>query len=268
VTTILGGENYSPDLVSAIAAATEAAAEASRPWLGRGDKVAADGAAVAAMRAKLAEAPFDGVVVVGEGEKDNAPMLAKGERLGTGGPAVDIAVDPLDGTSLVARGETGAICVLALAPRGTLLDPGDSFYLEKLVTTVPGLDLSNPVQRNILLLAKSLGKPPSDLVIVLLDKPRHAKLQKRIEGTGATVRLVGEGDVSAAVLAATPGSGVDALIGVGGSPEGVIAACAVRALGGFMQGILAEQSGAVRGRVLELDDLVRSDRVLFVSSEV
>jgi fructose-1,6-bisphosphatase II len=278
-TTVLGGIDYPPEVIAALARATEHAAAAARGWLGRGDKNAADGAAVAAMRAVLAQAPLDGVVVIGEGEKDAAPMLANGEQLGSGGFRLDIAVDPLDGTRLVAAGLPGSVAVIAAAPRGTMFDPGGIFYMDKLICGGVGrgvVDLGTPVPENLRALAAATRRRVADLVVVVLDKPRHVRLIEDIRSTGALVRLVGEGDVAAAVDAA---SGMtDLMLGIGGTPEGVIAACAVRALGGFMQGRLAPQTPAEAAaaanaghdpkRVLELDDLVGSDAVLFVSTEV
>jgi fructose-1,6-bisphosphatase II len=278
-TTVLGGVGYARELVAALTRATQDAAEASREWFGRGDKDAADGAAVAAMRAALLDAPFDGTVVIGEGEKDAAPMLANGERLGRGGAAYDIAVDPLDGTRLVAVGAPGSIAVIALAPRDTMFDPVDVFYMDKLICAGVGrgvVDLSRSVTDNLTALAAASDKSVAELVVVVLDKPRHAQLVADIRSAGATVRLVAEGDVAAAVSAAS--GEIDLVLGIGGTPEGVIAACAVRALGGFMQGRLAPQTpdqvraardaGHDLDRVLELEDLVSSGAVLFVSTEV
>jgi fructose-1,6-bisphosphatase II len=279
VTTVLGGDGYAPELVAALARATEGAAAAAREWLGAGDKNAADAAAVAAMRAVLADAPFGGTIVIGEGEKDAAPMLANGERLGAGGVAYDIAVDPLDGTRLVAEGLPGSIAVIALAPRGAMFDPVDVFYMDKLICAGVGrgiVDLRNSVADNLAALAAATSRTIEELVVVVLDKPRHAALVADVRAVGATVRLVGEGDVSAAVAAAS--GTIDLVLGVGGTPEGIIAACAVRALGGFMQGRLApqtpEQTSSARAaghdleRVFELEDLVNSDEVLFVMTEV
>ena len=278
-TTVLGGDGYPPDLVAALTRATEGAAAAARAWLGRGDKDAADGAAVAAMRTALIDAPFDGTVVIGEGEKDAAPMLANGERLGAGGTEYDIAVDPLDGTRLVAEGIPGSIAVIALAPRGTMFDPIGVFYMDKLICAAVGrgvVDIRRPVADNLAALAAASGREVSELVVIVLDKPRHVELIAEIRKAGATVTLAGEGDVSAAVSAAS--GAVDLVLGVGGTPEGIIAACAVRALDGFMQVRLAPQSPeqnllALAGghdleRVLELDDLVASDSALFVSTAV
>ena len=278
-TTVLGGEGYSTDVVAALARATAGAAGAARGWHGRGQKDAADAAAVTAMRAVLADAPFDGTVVIGEGEKDEAPMLANGERLGAGGPAYDIAVDPLDGTRLVAEGVPGSIAVIALAPRGTMFDPAGVFYMDKLICGGAGrgvVDIRLPVADNLVAFAAATARGVSDLNVVVLDKPRHVQLIADIRATGATVRLVAEGDVSWAVAAAS--GEVDFVLGVGGTPEGIIAACAVRALGGFMQGRLAPQTAAeftgarAAGhdveRILEVGDLVASDSVLFVSTNV
>jgi fructose-1,6-bisphosphatase II len=276
-TTVLGGAGYPPELVAALTRATEGAATAAREWAGKGDKDAADGAAVAAMRAILVDAPFDGTVVIGEGEKDAAPMLANGERLGNGGTEYDVAVDPLDGTRLVAEGLPGSIAVIALAPRGAMFDPVDVFYMDKLICAGVGrgvVDIRMPVAENLRALAAATNRPVNDLVVVVLDKPRHGALIASIRAAGATARLVGEGDVATAVSAAT--GEVDLVLGVGGTPEGIVAACAVRALGGFMQGRLAPQTleqtdaalaaGHELGRVFELDDLVAGDSVLFVST--
>jgi len=281
-TTVVGARNYPADLVAAIVQATEAAASACRPLVGSGDKNAADELAVAAMRDALGRAPFDGTVVIGEGEKDEAPMLANGERLGTGsGPACDVAVDPLDGTRLAAENLPGAVAVIALAPRGSMFDPRDVFYMQKLIAGAAGVGvldvLASPTQ-NATRLAGALGTPIDELVVGVLDKPRHASLVAELRGLGVRVHLVGEGDVSIAIAAATPGSGIDAVMGTGGTPEGIIAACAVRSLGGFMQGRLDPQSESQRAaavaaghdldRVFTLDELVASDRVLFVSTPV
>jgi fructose-1,6-bisphosphatase II len=279
MTTVLGGAGYSPELIARLVEATEAAAAASRHWSGRHDKDAADSAAVAAMRAVLGAAPFNGTVVIGEGEKDAAPMLANGERLGVGGSAYDIAVDPLDGTRLVADGLPGAIAVIALAPRGTMFDPVEVFYMDKLICSSAGrgvVNIRTPVADNLAAFAAATGRAVSNLVVMVLDKPRHTQLVAQIRASGATVRLVAEGDVAAAVSAAS--GEIDLVLGIGGTPEGIVAACAVRALGGFMQARLAPQTpdqstaalaaGHDLDRVLELDDLVNSDDVLFVMTEV
>jgi fructose-1,6-bisphosphatase II len=253
------GSGHPPELVAALGDAVSAAAAAARDWVGRGDKHAADAAAVAAMRSVLRNAPFDGTVVIGEGEKDAAPMLANGERLGDGsGLAYDVAVDPLDGTRLVAEGIPGSICVIAIAPAGTMLDPGREFYMHKAVTHVPGVDLTAPPAALVAALAARLGRPPH---VVVLDKPRHGDLVASLRGAGAAVSLVGEGDIAAGVAAATRGSGVDLALGTGGTPEGVITACAVRAVGGFM-------AGRIGGHAVTAEDLVRSPRTLYVAASV
>jgi fructose-1,6-bisphosphatase II len=281
-TTVVGAHNYPADLVAAVVRATEAAASACRPLVGSGDKNGADELAVAAMRDALGLAPFDGTVVIGEGEKDEAPMLANGEQLGTGqGPVCDVAVDPLDGTRLAAENLPGAVAVIALAPRGSMFDPRDVFYMKKLICSAAGigvLDVAASATHNATRLAQALGKPIDELVVGVLDKPRHASLVAELRALGVRVHLVGEGDVSIAIAAATPGSGIDAVMGTGGTPEGIIAACAVRSLGGFMQGRMAPQSASQRAaaiaaghdldRVFTLDELVSSDRVLFVSTPV
>lgn len=277
--TVLGQDKFSPGLVASLGEATEAAATASRAWFGRGDKNAADRAAVEAMRGVLAGAAFSGTVVIGEGEKDAAPMLANGELLGNGGVEYDIAVDPLDGTRLVAEGLPGSICVIALAPRGTMFVPTDAFYMDKLICGAVGrgvVDLRRSVAENLAALARAKRVDVGELTVVVLDKPRHAQLSTDILSVGANLRLVGEGDVAAAVQAAA--GEVDLVLGIGGTPEGIVAACAVKALGGFMQGRLAPQSseeatratraGHDLGRILELDDLVNSDEVLFVMASV
>lgn len=279
---LIASPAYSAELQEAVVASVGAAAEAARSWYGRGDKLAADAASVAAMRTVLAEAPFDGVVVIGEGEKDDAPMLANGEHLGrAGSPSCDVAVDPLDGTRLTAEGIPGSVCVIALAPRGTMLDPRDVFYMDKLVCSAAGsgsVSLDLPPAENARRLALALGKPVSDLVVAVLDKPRHAGLVESLKEAGVALELRGEGDVSVAIEAADPSGRIDLVLGIGGTPEGVVAACAVRALGGVMEGRLAPQTASERSnalaaghdldRLLTLDDLVASDDVLFAGCAV
>lgn len=291
--TVLGAANFDQTLVDAIVRSTDAAAAASAPLIGNGDKNGIDEAAVAAMRAVLLTAPFAGTVVIGEGEKDDAPMLANGEQLGLGfAPGLteeersafaecDIAVDPLDGTRLAAEALSGAVCVIAIAPRGTLFDPRDVFYMHKLIAgpeAVGVLDLELSATANVKRLADATARSVGELTVAVLDKPRHTAVIAELRAAGARVHLVGEGDIGTAILAAAPGSAIDIAMGVGGTPEGVIAACAVRALGGFMQGRLAPQdeqqmamaiaAGHDLTRVLTLDDLVSSDRVLFASAPV
>jgi fructose-1,6-bisphosphatase II len=279
---VIGGAGHSLELVAAVRASTVAAALAARAWVGRGDKNAADEASVAAMRAVLQSAPFAGTVVIGEGEKDAAPMLANGERLGTGdGPEYDIAVDPLDGTRLAAENLPGAVSVIALAPRGTMFDPVDTFYMHKLISDATGLgvlSLSLSPTENVTALAAARAIDVAELVVAVLDKPRHAPLIAELTAAGVRVLLKPEGDVSTAIAAATPGSGIDLVMGIGGTPEGIIAACAVRALGGFIEGRLAPQSPEERAaataaghdlaRILGAADLVGSSRVLFASANV
>jgi fructose-1,6-bisphosphatase II len=281
-TTIIGADGWPAGLVEAVRASTEAAARAAWPWVGRGDKNAADEAAVAAMRSILITAPFSGTVVIGEGEKDAAPMLANGERLGTGvGPECDIAVDPLDGTRLAAMALPGAVSVIALAPRGTMFDPAGVFYMEKLISGAVGrgaLDLRASATTNLRSFAAASGVAETAVTVAVLDKPRHVALIRELEAAGARVILTAEGDVSTAIAAATPGSPIDLVMGIGGTPEGIIAACAVRALGGVMLGRMAPQSeaegnsaraaGRDLSRVFDAADLVTSDRVLFASSPV
>jgi fructose-1,6-bisphosphatase II len=264
---------------------TESAALAAGHWMGRGQKEAGDGAAVEAMRLILSTVDMEGLVVIGEGAKDEAPMLFDGEQIGNGfGPAVDVAVDPVEGTSLLAYGRPDAISVVGVAPRGSMWSPGPAFYMNKLVVgrearaaLHPRL-LSAPVAETLFVIAAALGKPLRDLTVFVLDKPRHQKLIAEIRETGARVLLRTDGDVAGALMAAMPHSGVDVLMGIGGTPEGVIAACAVRALGGAMLGQLAPQSpreceavesaGLDLERVLTEIDLVRSDDVFFAATGI
>ncbi|MCA1943324.1 MAG: class II fructose-bisphosphatase [Yonghaparkia sp.] len=262
--------------------ATEAAAIRSAPFIGKGDKLAADGAAVDAMRKFLGTVNFTGVVVIGEGEKDNAPMLFNGEQVGTGnGPMCDIAVDPIDGTSLTAAGRSHAISMIAVADRGTMLDASSVFYMEKMVAGHEGigvLDIRQPIAENIRALAAAKGKPVEDLRVAVLDRPRHEQLIADIRATGAGTRLILDGDVAAGINAARHDSRIDLAVGIGGSPEGVATACAVKALGGFIQGRLAPGSDAERERgaaaglkfdhVYEANELVSSDNTFFVATGV
>ena len=264
---------------------TEAAALAAARWAGRGDKEAGDGAAVQAMRRMLATADFDGVVVIGEGAKDQAPMLYDGETVGSGrGRRVDVAVDPVEGTTLLARGAPDAIAVLGVAPRGSMWSPGPAFYMDKLVVGAGARDALHPdlmdarVPVVLDAVADALRKPLRDLTVFVLDKPRHQARIAAIRATGARVMLRTDGDVAGALIAAREGSGVDLLVGIGGTPEGVIAACAVQALGGAMLARVAPQSAeeaeAVRAagmdaaRVLTADELVASDDVFFAATGI
>ncbi|WP_028573028.1 class II fructose-bisphosphatase [Desulfonatronum lacustre] len=265
-----------------LARVTEAAALASSRWLGKGDKERGDYAAVEAMRLSFSAIDIDGVVVIGEGEKDEAPMLYNGEKLGTGnGPEVDVAVDPVEGTRLLAYGRPNAIAVVALAPRGTLYDPGPAFYMKKMAVPHEAkyqVDIKAPVAENLRRVAKALGKSVDDLSVFILDKPRHVKLIKEIREAGARIQLHTDGDVAGALMATTPGGEVDMMIGTGGTPEGVLAAVAIRIMGGEMQCMLDPQSDDERraveengynvNRVLTVDDLVRSDDVFFAATGI
>jgi fructose-1,6-bisphosphatase II len=258
---------------------TEAAALACAPYMGRGDKHAADAAATDAMRAVLARVDMDGVVVIGEGEKDEAPQLYNGERVGTGeGPALDLAVDPLEGTRLLAGGRTNAVAVIAAAPRGSLWNPGPSFYMDKLVVGAQArdaIDLELSPTENLHRIAEALGRPVQSLTVFVLDKPRHTSLIQEIRGAGARVSLHTDGDVMGALLAVVPETGVDVLMGTGGTPEGVIAAVAVKAMGGGMQGrrdpqlagereaLAAAGAGMEMDRILGLEDLVAGKDAFF-----
>ncbi len=261
---------------------TEAAAVSAARWSGRGDKNAADGAAVDAMRFVLGAVQMDGIVVIGEGEKDEAPMLYNGERIGDGQPPeVDIAVDPVDGTSLTAQGRNGALSVIALAPRGTMFNPGPCFYMMKIAVGPRGrgaVDVNASPTDNLKELAKRLKKPIQELGVVVLDRPRHDDLVLEIRETGARVLSISDGDVAGAIATGWPNSGADILMGIGGTPEGVIAAAALKGLGGEIQGVLharnpeerqaAEAQGYDFTRVLTTDDLVASDNCFFSATAI
>ena len=250
---------------------TETAALAAAPWVGRGDKDLADGAAVAAMRAMINTVDMNGVVVIGEGEKDNAPMLHNGEHVGNGdGPSCDVAVDPIDGTSLTAQGMDGAISVIAVAPRGTMFDPQDSFYMNKLVTgpaAAHAIDIKASVAENISAVARAKNLAISDVTVVLLNRPRHAELIAEIRQAGARIRLIQDGDVAAAIETALPDSGVDLLMGIGGTPEGVITAAAMICLGGSIQGQL-HLNGVNDSRILTTKDLCNSEDVFIAATGI
>ncbi|MFF3254538.1 class II fructose-bisphosphatase [Actinacidiphila glaucinigra] len=261
---------------------TEAAAMAAGRWVGRGDKNGADGAAVKAMRTLVSTVSMNGVVVIGEGEKDEAPMLFNGERIGDGnGAECDIAVDPIDGTTLTAKGMPNAIAVLAAADRGTMYDPSAVFYMDKLVTgpeAADYVDITAPPSVNIRRVAKAKGSAPEDVTVVILDRPRHEGIVKEVRETGARIKFISDGDVAGAIMAVREGTGVDMLMGVGGTPEGIIAACAIKCLGGTIQGMLwpkdeAEKRRALDAghdleRILHTDDLVRGDNVFFVATGI
>jgi fructose-1,6-bisphosphatase II len=250
---------------------TETAALAAAPWVGRGDKDQADGAAVAAMRAMINTVDMNGTVVIGEGEKDNAPMLHNGESVGNGeGPDCDVAVDPIDGTSLTAQGMNGAISVIALAPRGAMYDPRESFYMNKIVTGPEAaalIDIQAPVSENLKRVAQAKELSISDLTIVVLNRPRHENLITEIRSAGARIRLIQDGDVAAAIETAIPGSGIDLLMGIGGTPEGVITAAAMICLGGSIQGQLFKD-GKADAEVLTTRDLCNSDDVFLSATGI
>jgi fructose-1,6-bisphosphatase II len=261
---------------------TEAAAIAAARWVGRGDKNAADKAAVDAMRFVLGAIPMDGIVVIGEGEKDEAPMLYNGERIGDGSPPlVDVAVDPVDGTTLTAMGRNGALAVIALSERGTMFNPGPCVYMKKIAVGPRGrgaIDINASPTDNLKELSKRLNIPVQELGVVILDRPRHDDLVAEVREAGARVLLIFDGDVAGAIATGWPNSGVDMLIGIGGTPEGVIAAAALQGLGGEIQGILhprdeaerqlAESLGYDFNRVLTNDDLVASDNCYFSATAI
>lgn len=262
---------------------TEAAALAAARHMGRSDKEAADKAAVDAMRLILNTIDMDAVIVIGEGEKDQAPMLYNGERLGTGQrPQLDIAVDPIDGTRPASNGQGNAIATVAMSPRGTMYDPGPGLYMQKIAVGPEArdvIDIEAPAAENLRRIAEAKGEDVEDLTVAILDRPRHAELIAEVrEKTNARIRLIPDGDVAGALMTAWPGSGIDVLLGIGGSPEGVIAACALRAMGGNMQGKLYARDSAEleRGKalgydfdhVLMIDDLVASDDVFFAATGI
>ena len=261
---------------------TEAAAIAASKYVGRGDKNTADGAAVDAMRAVLGAISMDGIVVIGEGEKDDAPMLYNGERIGDGRPPlVDIAVDPIDGTTLTAKGRSGALAVIALSERGTMFNPGPCVYMEKLAVGPLGrgvVDLSATPTENLKELAKRLGKDVTELGVVILDRPRHDDLIAEVREVGARILSISDGDVAGAIATAWPNSGADILFGIGGTPEGVIAAAALKGLGGEIQGRLWPRDDAERAlaiaegsnldKILSTDDLVAGDNAFFSATAI
>ncbi len=261
---------------------TEAAAMAASRWMGRGDKNGADGAAVDAMRRVLGSVAMDGVVVIGEGEKDEAPMLYNGERIGNGQPPLcDIAVDPIDGTTLTSLGRGNALSVIAIADRGSMFNPGPCVYMDKLAVGPEGrgvvsIDLS--VTENLRALAAAKGVVVRDLTAVILDRDRHAEIIAEVRSVGARIRLIPDGDVAGAISTAWPDSGADIMFGIGGTPEGVIAAAALKCMGGELQGRLWPRNDAERaaataegydlGRTLEADDLVATDNCFFAATGI
>jgi fructose-1,6-bisphosphatase II len=256
---------------------TEAAALGASRFMGRGDKEAADAAAVNGMRIVLQSVDVRGIIVIGEGEKDNAPMLFNGESVGSGsGPEVDVAVDPIDGTRPLAFGRTNSVATVAIAPRGTMFDPGPFVYMNKLAVgpSAKGqIDIEAPIGDNLRAIARAKGTDVDDLTTIILDRPRHEEMISAIRKAGARIRMIPDGDVGGALMTAWPDSGVDVLLGIGGTPEGVLAACALRAMGGEIQGKLyardaeelrrGKEAGYDFEKVLTMDDLVSSEDVFF-----
>lgn len=276
------GELPERNLALDLVRVTEAAALAAGRWMGRGEKESADQAAVDAMRLVLNTIEMDGVIVIGEGEKDHAPMLYNGERLGTGRPPlVDIAVDPIDGTTLTAQGRSGALSVVALSARNTMFAPGKLVYMDKIAVGPEArgvIDINAPVKENLKAIARAKRRDVDDLTVIILDRPRHAELIRQIRAAGARIRLIGDGDVAAAISASIEGTGIDALFGIGGSPEAVITAAALKCLGGEIQCKLwprsdeereyARERGLDLDRVLTTDDLVKGDDIFFAATGI
>ena len=261
---------------------TEAAALAAGRWVGRGDKEGGDGAAVDAMRKLINSIPMRGIVVIGEGEKDNAPMLYNGEQVGDGsGPEVDVAVDPIDGTTLMSKGMPNALAVLAVAERGAMFDPSAVFYMDKVAVGpvyADAIDINAGVSENLHRIAKIKKSEVSDVTVCVLDRPRHKDLVQQIRRAGAAIRFITDGDIAGAIAAARGESAVDVLMGIGGTPEGITAACALKCMGGAMQAKLwprddeerdkAVAAGHDLDRVLSTDDLVTGDNCFFVATGV
>ena len=261
---------------------TEAAAMAAARWVGRGDKEGADGAAVDAMRLILGTVSMTGTVIIGEGEKDEAPMLFNGEVVGDGtGPEVDIAVDPIDGTTLTSTGRCGALSVIAVSEKGTMFDPGPCVYMEKIAVGPEAkgvIDLAASIGDNLRAIAKAKGIDVTEVTATVLDRPRHEDIVREIRETGSRIRLIGDGDVAAAIATAWPESGVDVLFGIGGTPEGVIAAAALKCMDGELIGRLwprddaeraaAEADGYDISRILTTDDLVAGDNCFFAATGI
>lgn len=261
---------------------TEAAALASARWVGRGDKEGADGAAVDAMRLILGTVSMTGTVIIGEGEKDEAPMLFNGEVVGDGtGPDVDIAVDPIDGTTLTSLGRGGAVAVIAVSEKGTMFDPGPCVYMDKIAVgpeAKGAIDLNASVGDNLRAIAQAKGIAVTEVTATVLDRPRHDDLVAEIREAGSRIRMIGDGDVAGAIATAWPDSGVDVLFGIGGTPEGVITAAALKCMGGEQLGrlwprndaerIAAEEAGYVLDKVLDTDDLVAGDNCFFAATGI
>jgi fructose-1,6-bisphosphatase II len=255
---------------------------AASRWVGRGDKLGADGAAVDAMRTVLSTVPMSGLVVIGEGEKDEAPMLFNGEHVGDGSqPETDVAVDPIDGTTLTAMGRGNALAVIAVSERGSMFDPGPCFYMEKIAvgpSAVGSIDVTATPTQNLKWIAKAKGESVRDLTVMILERDRHKELIEEVRSTGARIRLISDGDILGAIATARPEAGVDVLFGIGGTPEGVIAAAALKCMGGEIQGRLwprneAERTAAIEagydiGRILTTDDLVQGDNCFFAATGI
>ncbi len=279
---MVDGKSPDRNLAMELVRVTEAAAMAAARWMGRGDKEGADGAAVNAMRVVLRSVSMDGVVIIGEGEKDEAPMLYNGERVGDGSsPKCDVAVDPIDGTTLTSLGRGNAIAVLAVSEEGTMFDPGPCVYMEKIAVgpSAKGLvDINASPTDNLLAIAKAKGESVRDLTAVVLDRPRHDALIQELREAGARIRLIPDGDVAGAISTAWPDSGADILFGIGGTPEGVIAAAALKCMGGDLQGRLWPRSEEERDQALSegydleqtltLDDLVSGDNCFFAATGI
>ncbi|MBE7432639.1 MAG: class II fructose-bisphosphatase [Anaerolineales bacterium] len=276
------GATPTRNLALELARVTEAAAMMAGRFMGRGDKEGADQAAVNAMRLILGTVDMSGVIVIGEGEKDQAPMLYNGEKVGNGSkPDVDVAVDPIDGTRPLAFGRSNSLATVALAPRGTMFDPGPFVYMDKIAVGPEGkgrINIEKSITENLQAIAKAKGRAIEDLTTIILDRPRHAEMIAEIRKAGARIRQIPDGDVAAALMTAWPDAGVDVLLGIGGTPEGVIAACALRAMGGEIQGKLYARDEAElnRGReagydfdkVLTMNDLVSSEDVFFAATGI
>ena len=270
------------NLAMELARVTESAALASARWVGRGEKESADAAAVTAMRTILGTVQMDGVVIIGEGEKDDAPMLYNGERVGDGSPPeVDVAVDPIDGTTLTAHGKTNALSVIAVGERGSMFDPGPSYYMDKVAVgpeAVGAVDITATPTQNLRWVAKAKRESVRDLTVVILDRPRHADLIAEVRASGARIRLITDGDVYGGIATAWPEAGVDILFGIGGTPEAVITAAALKSMGGEIQCQLNPQSDAERTAMLEAgydldvvltqDHLIRGDNCFFAATGI
>jgi fructose-1,6-bisphosphatase II len=276
------GEAPDRNLALELVRVTEAGAMAAGRWVGRGDKEGGDGAAVDAMRELVNTVSMRGVVVIGEGEKDNAPMLYNGEEVGNGdGPDCDFAVDPIDGTTLMSKGLPNAISVLAVAERGAMFDPSAVFYMNKIAVgpeAIDAIDITAPIGENVRQVAKAKGLSVSDMTVCILDRPRHEKLMAEVRNAGARIRLITDGDVAGAISACRPNSGTDLLAGIGGTPEGIITAAAIRCMGGAIQGQLAPKDDEERQKaidagydldqILSTEDLVSGENVFFCATGV